>query len=323
MTDGEHHVTRIVAPQGFVPKLKLLRQIRRRLSGKRGVGWTNALALVAVTRSARQKAARTIAFMIKLRSGRLRFALRQERQFGIIRRHRAAIPGIKLFRYPVHLRMIATAIGIGLKLSRKIADIQTRQSRHACPVAVPVKAVAGETRVVGTGLCTPHRDDVSVFCEAVQRLGFSRRAAGKHHYGGEWNHDAHVGTTGRSARLFRFMALAPMIMPIAACKPPPDDRQLMPMASAANGKQVIERVGCGSCHVIPGVDWPKGKVGPELAGLAGRALIAGKLPNRPDMLAAYIRNAPAIVRGSAMPAMPLTEAEARDIAAYLYQQGNR
>lgn len=94
----------------------------------------------------------------------------------------------------------------------------------------------------------------------------------------------------------------------------------MPQASSARGKEAIERVGCGSCHRIPGIHWPKGKVGPPLDSFAGRALIAGRLPNRPDLLAAYIRNAPAVVPGSGMPAMPVTEEEARNIASYLYEQ---
>lgn len=108
---------------------------------------------------------------------------------------------------------------------------------------------------------------------------------------------------------------------LAACKPPPEPLQNLPGADAAHGRAVIERAGCGSCHKIPGVRWPQGDVGPSLDGLAGRGLIAGKLPNRPDVLAAYIRNAPALVPGSAMPAMPVTPSEARDIAAYLYEQG--
>ena len=95
----------------------------------------------------------------------------------------------------------------------------------------------------------------------------------------------------------------------------------MPLADAAHGRSIIERAGCGSCHTIPGVRWPQGTVGPDLGGLATRGLIAGRLPNRPDVLAAYIRNAPALVPNSAMPAMPVSEAEARDIAAYLYEQG--
>jgi len=106
----------------------------------------------------------------------------------------------------------------------------------------------------------------------------------------------------------------------AACQPPPEQRQFMPMADPVNGRAVIARVGCGSCHTIAGVDWPQGKVGPRLDGLAGRALIAGRLPNRPDVLAAFIGNAPALAPGSGMPAMPVTRSEARDIAAFLYQQ---
>lgn len=92
----------------------------------------------------------------------------------------------------------------------------------------------------------------------------------------------------------------------------------MPQASAVRGKQVIERVGCGACHSIPGVRWPAGEVGPSLEGFANQGLIAGRLPNRPDLLAAFVRNAPAVLPGTTMPAMPLDEAEARDVAAYLY-----
>ncbi len=80
----------------------------------------------------------------------------------------------------------------------------------------------------------------------------------------------------------------------------------------------MERVGCGACHQIPGVRWPQGKVGPSLEGFADRALIAGQLPNQPQTLAAFIRNAPALSPNSGMPPMPVTEEEARDIAAYLY-----
>ena len=97
----------------------------------------------------------------------------------------------------------------------------------------------------------------------------------------------------------------------------------MPQADAAIGRAVIERVGCAACHSINGVRWPQGKVGPVLNGLSDRALIAGALPNRPDVLAAYVRNAPGLIPGSAMPAMPVTADEARDIAAYLYETGGR
>lgn len=92
----------------------------------------------------------------------------------------------------------------------------------------------------------------------------------------------------------------------------------MPQASAARGKEAIERTGCAACHRIPGLRWPQGAVGPSLEGFAQQGLIAGRLPNRPDILAAFVRDAPATLPGTTMPAMPLNQQEARDVAAYLY-----
>mgnify|MGYP006193551739 CR=1 FL=1 len=40
---------------------------------------------------------------------------------------------------------------------------------------------------------------------------------------------------------------------------------------------------------------------------AEQALIAGRLPNRPELLANYVRNAPSLVPGAAMPAMPISD----------------
>ena len=95
----------------------------------------------------------------------------------------------------------------------------------------------------------------------------------------------------------------------------------MPLADAARGKLAIDRAGCGSCHTITGVAWPKGKVGPPLDGLSDRALIAGRVANTPGNLAAFIRNAPVAAPGTTMPAMPVSGRDARDIAAYLYEIG--
>ena len=92
----------------------------------------------------------------------------------------------------------------------------------------------------------------------------------------------------------------------------------MPLADPARGLRAIEREGCGACHTIDGLAWPQGKAASPLRGMTGRGLIAGTLPNRPDVLAAFVRDAPALVPGIAMPATTLTEREARDVAAYLY-----
>ena len=117
-------------------------------------------------------------------------------------------------------------------------------------------------------------------------------------------------------------ALLPLLAAVA-CKPPPDEAQHMPQADVARGKALIIRAGCGACHAIPGLRWPQGQSGPSLQGFADQGLIAGRLPNRPDVLAAYVRDAPATLPGTTMPAMPLTPAEARDVAAYLYATGER
>ena len=106
--------------------------------------------------------------------------------------------------------------------------------------------------------------------------------------------------------------------PLAACKDPVETRREPPSGSKERGLAAIERAGCGSCHEIPGVKWPSGRLGPSLEGFDDVGLIAGQLPNRPDVLAAFIRNAPAVKRGSTMPPMPISEGEAADIAAYLY-----
>lgn len=105
---------------------------------------------------------------------------------------------------------------------------------------------------------------------------------------------------------------------LTACQAPPDKQHFMPQSNAERGRAIIERVGCAACHTIPGIDWPKGRVGPPLDGFAEQALIAGQVPNRAEILAAFVRNAPAVVPDSGMPEMPLSEEESRDVAAYLY-----
>lgn len=106
---------------------------------------------------------------------------------------------------------------------------------------------------------------------------------------------------------------------LSACQPPADNRWPGDAAAAGRGRAAMERVKCGACHAIPGIDWPKGRSGPALNDFASRGTIAATLPNRPDVLAAFVRDAPAVKPGSPMPAMPISEAEARDIAVALYE----
>ena len=50
-----------------------------------------------------------------------------------------------------------------------------------------------------------------------------------------------------------------------------------------------------------------------------RALIGSGLPNRPETLIPYLMDAPSVDPGSPMPPMPISEEEARDAAAWLYE----
>lgn len=115
------------------------------------------------------------------------------------------------------------------------------------------------------------------------------------------------------------MALAAL----AGCKPVPEGRVQADSAAIERGRKAIVRVQCGACHQIPGVAWPRGELGPALDGLGRQGIIAGTLPNTPANLAAFIRNAPAAKSGTLMPAMPVSEAEARDIADYLIAKGQQ
>ena len=81
---------------------------------------------------------------------------------------------------------------------------------------------------------------------------------------------------------------------------------------------MAERLACAACHQIPGIDWPKGRMGGSLAGFSERPLIAGRLPNQPDTLVRWLRNAPSLSPGAGMPPQNLSQAEARDVAAFLY-----
>lgn len=88
-------------------------------------------------------------------------------------------------------------------------------------------------------------------------------------------------------------------------------------ASADRGKLLMAQYQCGSCHAIPGVPASRGQVGPSLAAFGQRSYIAGRLANRPDVLARWIESPQALVPGTAMPDMGASPEDARAMAAYL------
>src|SRR5579872_422255 len=88
---------------------------------------------------------------------------------------------------------------------------------------------------------------------------------------------------------------------------------------AQRGENVILDKNCGSCHTIPGVSGAHGLVGPPLVFFGRRTFIAGQLPNNPTNLVRWIRAPQSVEADTAMPNLGLTEQQARDVAAYLYE----
>jgi cytochrome c len=94
--------------------------------------------------------------------------------------------------------------------------------------------------------------------------------------------------------------------------------QQVPGGDADRGKQAMRRYGCGSCHGITGIADARGDVGPPLNGMGHRRIIAGVLANEPANLMHWLQDPQSVVPGNAMPNMGISDAEARDMAAYLY-----
>lgn len=112
----------------------------------------------------------------------------------------------------------------------------------------------------------------------------------------------------------RFALTAALLL--AGCDTPETGVNDAAPEAAKRGKRAVERLGCGACHDIPGI-WPRGTTGPALANFAERGAIAGRYPNRPDTLAAFLLDP----SGSAMPRQPMTANDASDIAAFLHSHG--
>ena len=89
-------------------------------------------------------------------------------------------------------------------------------------------------------------------------------------------------------------------------------------ADAERGRAALRTYGCVSCHFVPGVRDPGGRVGPTLAEFGRRAYIAGGLANTPDQVVSWIQDPETLRPGTAMPDLDVPEQTARDITAYLY-----
>jgi cytochrome c len=99
-----------------------------------------------------------------------------------------------------------------------------------------------------------------------------------------------------------------------------DTRGLGAGVDSERGRKLLSQYQCGACHTIPGVPSSRGRVAAPLTGFGQRSYIAGRLPNRADVLAQWIAQPQALVPGTAMPNMGVPPEDARHMAAYLMEQ---
>ena len=105
---------------------------------------------------------------------------------------------------------------------------------------------------------------------------------------------------------------------LAGCDARLPEREPLTGGDPAQGKALILHFGCGSCHSIRGVPNATGTVGPPLQDLKKRVFLGGVVSNNPEQIVKWIVNPRSYAPQTAMPAVGVTEAQARDIAAYLY-----
>jgi mono/diheme cytochrome c family protein len=88
----------------------------------------------------------------------------------------------------------------------------------------------------------------------------------------------------------------------------------------ARAPAIIRRYGCAGCHTIPGIPGGDGQVGGPLSDIKRRVYVGGVVTNSPDNLVRWIVSPQIFSPRSAMPATGISEAEARDVAAWLYSR---
>ena len=108
---------------------------------------------------------------------------------------------------------------------------------------------------------------------------------------------------------------------LIACKPG-SEAQLgtrdVADGNAERGRKAIQKYGCVACHTIDGLS-PESLVGPPLTKIASRTYLAGNLENNATNMVRFIQHPRQVHNDTAMPELGVTDEDARDIAAYLYQ----
>ena len=112
--------------------------------------------------------------------------------------------------------------------------------------------------------------------------------------------------------------MASALLGIGGCSPGGTEAG-PPRGNADSGRRLLAHYQCGSCHTIPGVPSARGQQAPSLQSFGLRSYIAGRVANRPELLAQWISQPRSLVPDTAMPSMGVPPADAHDMAAYLLE----
>lgn len=105
---------------------------------------------------------------------------------------------------------------------------------------------------------------------------------------------------------------------LAACDSGAPPAARVEGGSVGRGRELLAQYQCGACHQIAGVAAARGQLAPPLDSFGRRSYIAGSVPNTPQSLARWLIDPPSLKPGTTMPAMGVSEEDARHMVAYLY-----
>ena len=121
---------------------------------------------------------------------------------------------------------------------------------------------------------------------------------------------------------FARLALVSLTLALSACGPGKETKRWAADVTGGDperGRAAIQHYGCLACHTIQGLGQSDALVGPPLTRMAGRSYLAGNMQNNAANLTHFIQHPRQVHNDTAMPEMNVTESDARDIAAFLYQ----
>jgi cytochrome c oxidase assembly factor CtaG/cytochrome c2 len=122
----------------------------------------------------------------------------------------------------------------------------------------------------------------------------------------------------------RHAAVLAVVVAVVACglagcsRRAEEDAAALTGGDPHRGRDLVSHYGCDTCHTIPGVRSARGLVGPPLISVAARVYIGGHVPNTPVNMVSWIQHPHAHEPHTTMPEMGIPDADARDLAAFLY-----